>query len=152
MPAKKPANERAPEPFEFTFVADSFSDFLPVDGPAFGFDLEIRAAGKSKAIELPEDRFIFTSPGVKVTLTNLDTDETFTTNISGSIHEEPLPDGGFIRHYRGRNLVGDPEINDGEPGLVITAGHFIATFDAAGNLVEPLSGTGRIIDVIDLLM
>lgn len=152
MPAQKSAPGRAPQPLEFTFEAASFDDILPVDGPAFGFTLRIEAAGKAKELQLPNDQFIFTSPGLQVTLTNLDTEESFTTTISGSTHRQMLPDGGWIDTYVGRNLLGDPEINDGESGLVITAGHFTATYDAAGNLVEPLSGTGQIIDVIDLLM
>ena len=58
----------------------------------------------------------------------------------------------WVDTYVGRNLLGDPEINDGEPGLVVVAGHFTATYNAAGEVVEPLSGTGQIINVIDALM
>ena len=152
MPANERAPRGAPEKVEATFLIDA-ADF----GAPTSFGVQIDVVGKGKTLALPPssedpDRFIFTSPGTKVTLTNLESEEEISFNISGSTHREMLPGGGWVDTYVGRNLLGDPEINDGEPGLVVVAGHFTATYNAAGEVVEPLSGTGQIINVIDALM
>jgi len=36
-------------------------------------------------------------------------------------------------------------------GFVLTAGNFTYAFDAAGNLIAPLSGTGRVTDICALV-
>jgi hypothetical protein len=46
----------------------------------------------------------------------------------------------------GRNLLGDPDA-----GLVIAIGDFSFVFDAKGNLIQPLTGEGQLIDVCEAL-
>lgn len=152
MPANERAPRGAPEGASVTFVVDAADSGAPTS-----FPLQLEVTGKANTIarrasDEDPDQFIFTSPSMKVTLTNLETDPSFTTNISGSTHREDLPDGGYIDTCVGRHLLGDPEIDDGEPGLVVVAGRFTATYDAEGNVVAPLSGDGHITDVFELLL
>jgi hypothetical protein len=117
------------------------------------FPLEITLSGKSKTVELSDDRFIFLSPGQEATLTNLDdSSHSLTLNITGSFHQTTLEDGSVLTEYDGRNLLADPSIDDGEPGFVLAIGHFSTIFDNQGNLVQPLEGQGQIVNVIDLLI
>jgi hypothetical protein len=124
----------------------------PVDPEFFPgtceFPLRLEVNGKAKAIELPNGGFIFTSPGVDVTITNFDTPENQATfNITGSFHQTTDPVTGEVTTLaRGRNLLSDPEA-----GTVIAIGNFSFVFDAEGNLVQPLEGKGRLIDVCALL-
>src|ERR687890_2050168 len=76
-------NGGAPEDASGTIVVN------PGDYPGsceFPFSLDF--SGKAKTIELPNGGFIFTSPGLDVTITNLDTPENQATfNITGSFHQ-----------------------------------------------------------------
>jgi len=112
------------------------------------FPLQLEVNGKAKTIELPNGGFIFTSPGVDVTITNLDTPENQATfNITGSFHQTTnLETGDVTTLARGRNLLSDPEA-----GTVIAIGNFSYVFDAEGNLVQGLEGKGQLIDVCALL-
>jgi hypothetical protein len=124
----------------------------PVDPEFFPgtceFPLRLEVNGKAKAIELPNGGFIFTSPGVDVTITNFDTPENQATfNITGSFHQTTDPVTGEVTTLaRGRNLLSDPEA-----GTVIAIGNFSFVFDAEGNLVQELEGEGQLIDVCALL-
>jgi hypothetical protein len=92
-------------------------------------------------------------PGLEATLTNLDDpSNSLTLNVTGSFHQTTLEDGSVLTELAGRNLVFDPEIDDGEPGLVLTIGHFSFIVDNQGNLVQPLEGQGQVVNVIDLLI
>ncbi len=111
------------------------------------FPLQLEVNGKAKTIELPNGGFIFTSPGLDVTITNLDNGEQATFNITGSFHQTTnLETGDVTTLARGRNLLSDPEA-----GTVIAIGNFSFVSDAEGNLVQPLEGEGRLIDVCALL-
>jgi hypothetical protein len=141
-------NPNKPEPVDTTFVVDPL-----VLSESQDFPLEFALSGKSKEIDLPDDRFIFLSPGLEATLTNLDDpSNSLTLNITGSFHQTTLEDGSVLTEFDGRNLLADPFIDDGEPGLVLAIGHFSIIFDAAGNLVQPLQGQGQVVNVIDLLI
>jgi hypothetical protein len=59
-----------------------------------------------------------------------------------------LEDGSIVTEYNGRNLLADPFIDDGEPGLVLAIGHFV---DNDGDMLPP-EGQGQIVNVIDLLI
>jgi hypothetical protein len=75
----------------------------------------ITVEGKLKTIELPGDRFIFTGPGQKVTLTNVDTGESATFGITGSFHQT-TEDGNEVTVSNGRSLLTDPvEPTTGNP-------------------------------------
>ena len=79
----------------------NFTITIPA-GEVCAFGVEISGAGKAKTIDLPGDRFIFTSPGLHATLTNLD-DPTkqVTQNITGAFHQTTEQDGSVVteRNY-----------------------------------------------------
>jgi hypothetical protein len=132
----------APEDVEGTIVVN------PGDYPGscdFPFSLEL--SGKGKAIELPGGRLILTSPGLFVTVTNLEEPENQATfNITGSIHQSTRENGDVVTVMTGRNFAIDPEA-----GTTVVIGRFSFVFDAAGNLVQPQTGEGQRIDVCELL-
>jgi len=141
-------NPNKPTDVDTTFVVDPL-----VLSESQNFPLEITLSGKSKTIELSDDRFIFLSPGLEATLTNLDDpSNSVTLNITGSFHQTTLEDGSILTEYDGRNLLADPSIDDGEPGVVLAIGHFSTIVDNQGNLVQSLEGQGQIVNVIDLLI
>lgn len=118
-------------------------------GAVFGnceFPVRYEFSGKAKTIELPGDRFIFTSPGLTATLTNLDNGNQETVTITGAFHQTTLENGDVRTVATGRNLLGDPEA-----GFVVAVGRFSYVFDAQGNFVQPLTGQGQLIDVCELL-
>jgi hypothetical protein len=119
-------------------------------GAVFGhceFPVRYEFSGKAKTIELPGERTIFTSPGLTATLTNLDNPENqVRLNITGAFHQTTLENGDVETVVTGRNLLGDPEA-----GFVLAIGRFSFVFDAEGNLVQPLTGEGQLVDVCGLL-
>jgi hypothetical protein len=131
--ARRPI-EVDPTPFEIP--AGVFCDFA----------FRIEPSGKAKAIELPGGRMIFLSPGLTWTITNLDNLKQETFRIPGAFHVDTLDNGDVETVVTGRNILGDPVA-----GLVLAIGRFSFVFDAAGNLIQPLQGTGRQIGICDLL-
>lgn len=127
-------------------------DEKPIDldpGAVFGnceFPVRLEYSGKAKTLQLPGERFIFTSPELTATLTNLDTGKRETVVITGAFHQTTLENGDVVTEATGRNLLGDPNA-----GFVIAVGNFSYVFDAEGNLVQPLTGEGQLIDVCELL-
>jgi hypothetical protein len=124
------------------------SGVFPLEAPlACPFDVELSLIGKSKTIDLPGGGFIVTSPGLFVTVTNLD-DPTrrVTLNITGASHRTMDQDGNVVTVYTGRNLNLDPEA-----GFVLVVGHFSIVSDAAGNLLQPLGGQGQLLDVCEMI-
>jgi hypothetical protein len=92
-------------------------------------------------------RFIFTSPGLKATLTNLDDpSKQVTLNITGAFHQTTEPDGSIVTVSTGRSLLGDPQT-----GFVLAIGNFSFVFDGEGNLIQPLEGQGQLIDACALI-
>ena len=118
------------------------------------FPLHLEVNGKAKLLELPDGggvglTSIATSPGLDVTITNVETPENQATfNITGAFHNSAdTPETGLVTtRVTGRNLLSDPVA-----GTVIAIGNFSFVFDAEGNLVQPLEGKGRLIDVCALL-
>jgi hypothetical protein len=111
------------------------------------FPVRIETKGKGGAITLPGGRFIFTSPGLKATLTNLnDPTKSVTLNITGAQHQATDQNGDIVTIATGRNLLGDPDA-----GFVLAIGSFSFKFDASDNLVQPLAGTGQLIKVCSLI-
>jgi hypothetical protein len=128
-------------------------DEEPIDldsGAVFGncdFPVRLEYSGKAKTLQLPGERFIFTSPGLTATLTNLEEPgKQETVVITGAFHRTTLENGDVVTQATGRNLLGDPEA-----GFVIAVGNFSYVFDAEGNLVQSLEGEGQLIDVCELL-
>ena len=131
----------APEDVEGTIVIN------PGDYPGscnFPFSLEL--SGKGKTIKLPGERLIFTSPGLDVTVTNLENQKQATFNITGSVHQSTLENGDVKTVMTGRNFAIDPEA-----GTTLVIGRFSFIFDAQGNLVQSQPGQGQRIDVCELL-
>jgi hypothetical protein len=118
-------------------------------GAVFGYcddPISLVYSGKAKTLQLPGERFIFTSPQLTATLTNVDTGEQEKVVITGVFHRTTLENGDVVTKVTGRNLLGDPEA-----GFVIAVGNFSYVFDAEGNLTQPLEGEGRLIDVCEVL-
>lgn len=120
----------------------------PGDYPgACDFPFSLELSGKGKLIELPNGGTIATSPGLDATVTNLEQPENQATfNITGTVHTRTLENGDVVTVIRGRNFAIDPEA-----GTVVAIGRFSFVFDAEGNLVQPLTGNGRLVDVCELL-
>jgi hypothetical protein len=110
------------------------------------FDILYEAGGKQKGIELPGGRTITIFPGFSATLTNLDNGNQETLGITGAFHQSTLANGDVEVVFTGRNLLGDPDA-----GLVLAIGRFSIVFDAEGNLIQSLQGTGQLIDICELL-
>src|SRR5262245_22095712 len=111
------------------------------------FPVQLELHGKSKTITLPAGRSIITSPGLDVTLTNVENTVKHTTlNITGASHTSVLANADVQTVVTGRNLLFDPVA-----GFVLSQGRFSFVFDASGNLIQPLSGTGQLTDVCALL-
>lgn len=129
---------------------------LPVEGsqdlPAgavFGrcdFPIRFAVDGKAQELVLPGGRFIYTSPGLTATLTNLSTGKQVTLSITGAFHQTTLANGDVVTEATGRNLLGDPQA-----GFVLAIGDYSYVFDKKGNLVQPLTGEGQLVDVCGLL-
>src|SRR5215471_16372684 len=108
---------------------------IPANTPVYGceFDFQYFYTGKASTITLPGGRFIFTSPKLYVTLTNLSNGNKVTLNITGALHQSTDSDGNVTTLSTGRSLLGDPTT-----GLVLAIGSYFWTFDSAGNLVQTL--------------
>jgi hypothetical protein len=110
------------------------------------FPIRFESSGKAQELVLPDGRFIYTSPELTATLTNLSTGKKVTISITGAFHQTTLANGDVVTEATGRNLLGDPEA-----GFVLAVGNFSYVFDKKGNLVQPLTGEGQLIDVCGLL-
>jgi len=131
----------------------SFSVDLPADYFAQGaceFPIRIAATGKGGTILLSRGRSILTSPALTVVVTNLtdpaDLSKTVTLKATGAFHNSTEPNGDVVTTVTGRNVLGDPEA-----GFVLAIGTFSYTFDSSGNLIQPLTGTGQLINVCELI-
>jgi len=125
--------------------------FYPVTfeaGQACAFPIRLDAHGKAKTLTLPGERTVTTSPGLHVTITNLnDTSKQLQNiNVTGASHTTTEPDGSMVVTFTGRNLNGDPVA-----GFVLAIGRFSIVFDANGKLTQPLQGKGQLIDVCALI-
>ena len=143
-----PPNGGAPDVVNFTLIVEPGDPNFP---GTCDFRLQLDLSGKGKLIEHPNGvglTSISTSPGLDVTVTNLDNLENQATfNITGSIvTSTPDENGEVTTLYRGRNLL-----SDAEAGTVIAIGNFSFVQDAQGNVVQHLEGKGQLIDVCALL-
>lgn len=90
-------------------------------------------------------RQIGTAPGLRETLTNLDTGKTIVLNIPGPSFLELNPDGSgsftgtgpYLFYFHPATLT---------PGLFYTTGRFVSTFDANGHRTS-FESVGPIIDL-----
>ena len=82
-------------------------------GEACSFGISVEATGKAGNIDLPNNPHytaIQPSPGLKATVTNLETTHAVTININGAFRYADLPDGSTVIRAGGHNLwYGLPE-------------------------------------------
>jgi hypothetical protein len=130
-------------PVRPTDVDDTFT----VEGFC-AFSILFEVSGKTKVIELPGGRILITSPGLTVTLTNLENENQETFGVTGAYHQTILANGTVVTVSTGRSLFLDPFGQGAGLGLFI--GRWTFAFDAEGNFT-PVVGTGRQIDVCELL-
>ena len=123
-----------------------------IDEETCGFPIETTITGSVVAISWFEEGadqdgrvlYIAADPQLKLTMTNLDTGETITLNISGPVHVNATADGGVVVLETGLWARGEnPET--GESGLFQTAGLLRITIDAEGN--ESFQFVGRVTDL-----
>jgi hypothetical protein len=144
MVSARSVNGVAPEDVSGTIPPKDVAKFFPGH---CSFPIQLELSGKGKVITLPDDRRILTSPGLDVTVTNMDNGEQATFNITGTLHETTnLETGEVTTVVTGRNLLFDPEA-----GVVLTIGNFTYVFDAEGDLIQAFEGEGQVIDVCALL-
>jgi hypothetical protein len=110
------------------------------------FDVEVSFSGLAGEIDLPGNRFIFTAPQLTATLTNLENGRSVTLSVTGAFHQSTDQNGNVSTVATGRNLLGDPIA-----GFVLAIGDFSFVFDSNGNLIQPLTGQGQLIDVCGLI-
>jgi hypothetical protein len=113
---------------------------------ACDFPMHLEVSGKAKTITLPDGTLIVTSPGLDVTVTNLDNGEQARFSITGSFHQSTNEIGQVTTLARGRSVLFDPVA-----GTVLASGNFSYVFNADGTLAQPLEGEGQLIDVCALL-
>jgi hypothetical protein len=145
-------NGGAPEDVNVTIDLPVQNDTDPTSPDSFGcdFPVHIEATGKGKFIELADGGFILTAPDLYATVTNVDTGEALTFNITGSTFASAPDENGFVDYViTGRNLALDPA------GLFLNKGRFTYTLDESDpnniRIVTPQEGKGQAIDVCALL-
>ncbi|HEX6730117.1 MAG TPA: hypothetical protein VF074_08910 [Pyrinomonadaceae bacterium] len=125
-----------------------FEDSFTIEGIC-SFPVLVELSGKAKTIELTGGKSISNAPGEVARFTNLD-DPTKqeVIGITGAFHQSVLANGDMEFVVTGRNLlIGfDPDAL-----FVVTVGNFSFVFDENFNLVQPVTGTGQVIDVCGLL-
>jgi hypothetical protein len=137
-------NGGAPEDVSGTIPPEDVAEFFPGH---CSFPIQLELSGKGKVITLPDGRRILTSPGLHVTVTNVETGEQATFNVTGTFHETTnLETDEVTTMVTGRNLLFDPEA-----GVVLTIGNFTYVHDAEGDLIQAFEGKGQVIDVCALL-
>lgn len=130
------AAQARPDPIDQTFTEDFCA-----------FPILVHLTGKGKTIDLGGGRLILTAPGLKATITNLDNQNQQTFGITGAVHQSTLANGNVEQVFTGRNALFDPIIS----GLFLVVGRFSVLFDEQGDIVQPLHGTGRLVDICELL-
>lgn len=111
-PALAGPDVHPPESVEFTASFDA--------GFPCSFGLEAHVRGKGGLI-LFDDRAITTSPGLRVTLTNTDSQESITHVITGVLHD--TFDDVLRTKVTGRNLLFG--VIEGDPGMFLTIGKIV---------------------------
>ena len=117
-------------------------------GEACPFAIEVVSEGKSGSVDLPNNpqfSFIQTSPGLRITVTNLsDPSKTVTVNATGAFRFRALPDGSLEIRAGGHNfLYGVPEVGATAlattgPIEVLAVNGQIAEMDLSGAQVRDL--------------
>ena len=143
----EPTGASDPLPIAAAQARPTEVDETPFVVPFCGFPVRVVLSGKGKTIELGGGRTILTAPGLTATLTNVDNGNQETLGITGAFHQKVLENGDAVVVFTGRNALFEPTV----PGLRLAIGRFSVVLDAGGNVVEPLQGSGRLVDVCALL-
>lgn len=124
-------------PIDLLFLDESCG--FPIEVQITGFIIHIEwidAGGSLRVFEA--------GPQIKMTLTNLDTGETLTSNIAGPAHITEGSDGSFTFVGTGTwSWNANPET--GEPGIFVSAGRWVFAVDSEGN--ESFTIVGKIFDL-----
>jgi hypothetical protein len=129
-----------PLPPDFSFTAPCPGDLT----------LTVEATGSMKVIGLPGERQIVSSPNLRVTVT-APNGNAVSYVVTGASHIEFLPNNITRTTATGRNLVFVPS-SPGPAGIFLTVGDVSFTNNTTtGAEIERFSGTGRVVDVCQLL-
>jgi hypothetical protein len=129
------------------------TDSTPIIGDFCGFETSIVVTGKEKVIEKGGGLSYYISPGQKATVTNTETGENVTVNITGSFRDQVQENGDIQSVLRGRNLIFGPGID----GILLTIGRATATFTAPteqepdGTATITSGPQGRLVNLCDQL-
>ena len=80
------------------------------------------------------------------TVTNLTTSFPITLSATGAFQITTDQNGNTVYTVTGRNILLDPVA-----GFVLGSGVFNFVVDTLGNLVTPLNGTGRLVNICSLV-
>ena len=114
------------------------------------FDLGYLVTGKTKTITKHDGETIVIAPGQNATLTNIESGETVTYNVTGVLFGS-APDQNDVVYYvmTGRNVGFDPA------GTFLNIGRFTFALDTTTGelhpIVEPQAGKGQAIDICEVL-
>src|SRR4028118_632433 len=111
----KAASAEPPEPIDFE--PDTLRGYCD-------FPVLFEVSGKNKAIELPNGDVLFKNPGVRVTLTNLETDKQVTYVSTGTTRLTELEGGDLRLITTGRTVLFNESI-----GILVTIGRFTSHFE-----------------------
>jgi hypothetical protein len=153
QPPEREPNPNAPADILFEAVVpaqDPNADPRTFASLGCDFDLGVVVTGKTKTIELPDGGTITTAPAQNVTVTNLETGEQATFNITGVTFASPPDENGIVFSViTGRNVAFDPA------GTFLNIGRFTFAIDTTEGeqfpIVQPQQGKGQAIDICALL-
>ena len=128
-----PAAAAPPDPVDVTFTNTDC-----------GFPVEIHVVGKTKTIDHGGGRFIVPAPGQKATLTA--NGKTVNYVVTGTFHVQIMEDGSSEFKVTGRNILTRPGI-----GIFLTIGNFNFAVAADGSELRPFAGSGKVVNVCDVL-
>jgi hypothetical protein len=131
------------QPFDVTFDANLCPNPTTV--------MRLTFAGRAHMITLPGNRQITAFPDARTTVTNLSSGNSVSYVITGATHVKVQQNGNQVVTSTGRNLLIVPNANGHPAGLFLTVGTVTFVLDPAGNEVEVFSGTGRVVDVCQVL-
>jgi len=134
-----PAAAAPPDPVDVTFTNTDC-----------GFPVEIHVVGKTKTIDHGGGRFIVPAPGQKATLKATGSGKTVEYVVTGTFHVQVMADGSQEFKVTGRNILFRPPPLPGA-GIFLTTGNFNFAVDENGNELRPFAGSGKVVNICDVL-
>ena len=136
MPIKP--NDLAPKPLNWT-------ETLGTAEYCKDFPVLVEGSGKTNIIDLPNGDSLYKYPGLRITLTNKETDKQETYDSTGGFRATHLEGDETLLVSTGQNVIYHPSI-----GILVLKGRYTFVEDKDGNFSQ-LKGTGSIINVCDQL-